>query len=60
MQTLQQDIIVSIDNLVTIVIVRFTLLVVKGADIHTFGGVNYLGQYIIVRCILRFFNSKLT
>ena len=43
-QTLQQDIMVSIDNLVTIVIVRFTLLVVKGADIHTFGGVNYLGQ----------------
>ena len=48
MQTLQQDIIIDIDNLVTIVIVRFTLLVVKGADIHTFRGVNYLGQYIIV------------
>ena len=49
---------VDIDNLVTRV--RFTLLVVKGADIHTFGGVNYLGEYIIVRCIFNFFNTKLT
>ena len=48
-QTLQQDIIIDIDNLVTRV--RFTLLVVEGADIHTFGGVNYLGKYTIAGCL---------
>ena len=47
-QTLQQDISVNIDNHSEI---QFTLLVVKGADIHTFGGVNYLGKYTIAGCL---------